>query len=71
MNKVSAGVTLAHALREPVDQYAGPIKEPEHLALCQGRKGCLVSPQGAGFTALSRPQNSDCGSPIVGERAAV
>ena len=75
MNKVSAGVTLTatwpHAVREPVDQYAGPIKEPEHLALCQGRKACLVSPQGAGFTALARPQNSDCGSPIVGERAAV
>ena len=60
MNKVSAGVTLTatwpHAVREPVDQYAGPIKEPEHLALCQGRKACLVSPQGAGFTALARPQ---------------
>ena len=42
MNKVSAGVTLTatwpHAVREPVDQYAGPIKEPEHLALCQARK---------------------------------
>ena len=42
MNKVLAGVTLTatwpHAVREPVDQYAGPIKEPEHLALCQGGK---------------------------------
>ena len=42
MNKVLAGVTLTatwpHAVREPVDQYAGPIKEPEHLAHCQKGK---------------------------------
>jgi hypothetical protein len=45
------------------NNIAGLIKEPEHLAHCQ--KGKPAWFHQSGFTALSRPQNSDCGLVIV------
>jgi hypothetical protein len=65
--KMAAGVTLTatwpRVVREPLQQYRGPTKAPEHLALCQEGKPAWFHQ--SGFTALSRPQDSDCGLAIV------
>jgi hypothetical protein len=75
MNKVSAGVTLTatwpHAVREPIHQYRRSDQRAGASGSLPGKKACLVSPRGAGFTALARPQNSDCGSPVVRSEPAL
>ena len=75
MNKVSAGVTLTatwpHAVREPIHQYRRSDQRAGASGSLPGKKACLVSPRGAGFTALARPQNGDCGSPVVRSEPAL